>query len=368
MNKKSFLFLFILLLALAGGYYYFFVKPKSAAAQTPPQGMMMAPEVNVITVKKEPVQTYRELPARVAAYRIAEVRPQVEGVIRERKFEEGSLVNKGDALYQIDATVYDIALKNTKTSFDRMRARRDRYRALLKEDAISKQEFEDSQADFTKAEADYNIALNNANYAKILAPISGFVGKSNVTEGALVTANQTTILTTITQLDPIFVDMIQPSKESTKSKVEKNTAVSISIDDEKYEHVGALKLTERFADEGTDSVRLRAEFANPDGKLIPGMFVNAKIHLPVFESITVPQRVTGRAPNGSLFVFVVTEGNIVKQRMIKVSQAAEDRWIVTEGLEDGEVVVFDGLQKIADGAKVKIAAPAEAPSNPETKK
>lgn len=361
MNKKLLLFLLALVL-LAGGYYFFTQMKIAKIKQMQAQAMAgFVPEVVVVNIKKEQVQTYRDLPARVAAYRIADVRPQVEGIIKEKKFTEGSLVREGDQLYQIDPKIYDIALKNAKTSYDRMRARHNRYRALYKEDAISRQELEDSQADFAAAEAEYNLALNNSNYAKVLAPISGYVGKTNVTEGTLVTANQTTVLTTITQLDPIFVDMIQPSHEATKSPLLIDSDVSILIDDEKYAPTGKLKLAEKFADEATDSVRLRSEFPNPDGKLIPGMFVTAKIHLPTFEGITVPQRATSRLPNGVLAVFVVENG-IAKQRLIKTSQIVESNFVVTEGLNEGDMVVLEGIQKLADGAPVKIAQPQQAQS------
>lgn len=334
-----------------------------AIAQLKARAAMMgrAPEVTVVTIKKELVQTYRELPARVNAFRISPIRPQVEGVLKERTFEEGSLVKEGDQLYQIDPTRYDIALKNAKTSFNTLKARRDRYRLLLKEDAISQQEFDDSQSQFAQAEADYNLALTNSNYAKVLAPITGYVGKSNVTPGILVTANQAEVLTTITQLDPVYVDMIQPSKEAVQSPAQKEMTISILVDQEKYDKEGKLKLIEKFADEATDSVRLRAEMPNPDGKLIPGMFVTARLHLPTFEALTIAQRVTTRTPNGGLAVFVIENG-IAKQRLIKVAQMVENKFVVVDGLQEGDQVVFEGLQKIADGTPVTIAQPA-APTN-----
>jgi len=370
MTKKIILVLLALLLLGAAGFHLF-VKHKIAQKKAEMMQAMAGrvAEVTVTTAKKESVQTYRELPARVNSYRIAEVRPQAEGIIREKKFEEGSLVKQGDQLYQIDSTMYDIALKNTKASYDRMRARLERYRQLLKEDAISQQDYEDSRADFAKAEADYNTAVTNSNYSKILAPISGFVGKSNITEGALVTLNQTTVLTTITQLDPIYVDMIQPSKESVNSPAQKDMTVSILVDGEKYPQEGKLKLIEKFADESTDSVRLRSEFSNPDNRLIPGMFVTARLHLPLFDSITIPQRATMRLPGGALMIFVVENG-VAKQRIIKATQMIDDRFIVSEGLQEGEQVVIEGIQKIGDGVPVKIAqaAPNAAPPANQDKK
>ena len=357
MKFKPLLLLGLIALLAAGGYF-FFAKYKAAKQQAMMQMMAnRTPEVTFIEIKKEPVQTFRELPARISAYRISEVRPQAEGIIHKRLFEEGSYVEKGQQLYQIDPRLYDISYKNAKVSYERMRARRDRYRALLKEDAISKQEFEDSQADFAAAEAEFKRATTNLEYSKVLAPISGYIGRSNITEGALATVNQATVLTTITQLDPIFVDMIQPSKESIKLTLPKDTAVSLLVDDEKYEQNGLLKFSEKFADEGTDSVRLRAEFPNPNGQLIPGMFVTAHLHLPLFEAITISQRTTMRAPDGSLFVYVLGNDNVVKQRAIKASQTLGDRWIITEGLEIGEKIIYEGIQKIADGAAVK-ASPA----------
>jgi len=312
-------------------------------------------EVTIIEVKSEDVNLNIDLPGRVAAFRISEVRPQVEGVVRQIKFEEGSIVTKDQQLYQIDPRIYQSAFDSAAANLKAVLNKSERYKILLEQDAISKQEYDDIKAQLAAAEADYAKAKTNLSYSKVLAPISGYVGKSNITEGALVTANQIDALTTIAQLDPIYVDMVWPTKEMLKIGEQKQIAVSLITDDENYNNVGTLKFSEVFADPSTDSVRLRSIFSNKDHKLIPGMFVNGRLQLQSFRAITIPQRVTSRLPSGSLMVFVVDENNIVKQRIIVADKIYKDRFIVNDGLKEGEKVVYEGMQKINEGAKVKAA-------------
>jgi len=340
----------IILVILAG--YFLFSKSKYNQPNPVKASENKAVEVLVVTATKQKLQLFQDLPARVSAYKISEVRPQIEGVIRKINFTEGSFIKKGQQLYQIDPIIYKAAAASAKVNLSAIKAKRDRYKKLLKENAVSKQEFDDLEALLAQAEADAKKAKTNFNYTKVLAPISGFVGKTNLTEGALVSANQSEVLTTITQLEPIYVDMVQPAKDMLKMGDQNGIRVSVATDEINYDIYGELKFSEVFADEGTESVRLRAVFSNTDKKLIPGMFVTAKLHLKEIEAILVPQRAASRSPEGNLTVWIVDKENVVNSRPIKAEKVFEDSWIVKEGLEEGEIVVYEGYQKIANGAKV----------------
>lgn len=357
MKKKKVFQLLLLIFVLVGStaaIYFFVIKPKFSP-NNQAFGGQNAVEVTVVTARKESVQLFQELPARISAYKISEVRPQVEGIIKSKKFTEGSFVKEGQQLYQIDPNIYQIAYDNASMSLKATQAKKERYEKLLELDAVSKQEYDDVSAASAQSLAELKKAKTNLAYTKVLAPISGYIGKSNITEGRLVTANQAEILTTITQLDPIYVDMTQATKDALKIGDQKGAIVTLITDDGEYESRGSLRFTESFADESTDSVRLRALFSNTDKKLIPGMFVTAKIHLKDFDAITIPQRAANRTPSGDLAVFVVDENNVIKMRVIKSSQSFEDKWIVEDGIEEGETIVYEGFQKIADGAKVNPA-------------
>lgn len=339
--------------ALLAATYFFWYKPMHA--QQAPHAMPPM-EVTTITIKKAPVQLYVELPGRVTAQKISAVRPQIEGVLKKIKFTEGSFVKEGQQLYQIDPAIYQEAYNSAQRNLKSIKAKRDRYKKLLEFDAVSKQEMDDIEASYASAKSDAQRAKTNIDYTKVLAPISGYIGKSNITEGTLVTANQSEVLTTITQLDPIYVDMAQPSKDMVAMGDQNDIAVSVTTDDPTYENTGKLKFSEVFADESTDSVRLRAIFSNKDKKLIPGMFITGKLHLKPFDAVTVPQRAATRMPDGSLIVWVVDQNNVAKSRPIKAEQITGDSWIVAEGLSEGDVVIYEGFQKIADGATVKPVA------------
>ncbi len=360
-NKKNKAIIFICLAAAAYAGYFYIVKPKynkTAANNSLMNGNKAAIPVTTITITKQKVQLYVDLPGRVNAKKIAQVRPQIDGVIRAIKFTEGALVKQGQTLYQIDSEIYQAAAKGNEANVKALTAKRNRYKILLEQDAVSKQEFDDIQAALDQAKSEAAKAKKNLDYTKVLAPISGFIGKTNYTEGALVTANQTNELTTIVQLDPIYVDLEQPAQEVIAGGNRKEIPVSLIADDPSNRLIGKLKFSEMFVDESTDSIRLRAEFSNKDHKLLPGMFVSAKLHLSPFQAVTVPQRVTNRTMDGKLMVWVVQSDNTVKARTIKAEKIFNDSWIVQEGLEEGEVVVYEGVQKISEGAKV-VATPAQ---------
>lgn len=353
-NKYRKLVAFICLAVIAFFLYYFFLlKPKSHQPNPAMVAMSAVPEVSVITIKKEFVQLREELPARISAYKTSEVRPQIGGVIKQRKFEEGSFVHKDEPLYQINPAAYKAAFDEANQNLKTLRAKKDRYKNLLKEDAIGKQEFDDVNAAFATAEANFKQAKINLTYTEVRAPISGYIGKSNFTEGMLVTANQADVLTTITQLDPIYVDMAEPTKDMDNIKNQNEISVTVNLDDATYQNTGKLKFSEVFADESTDSIRLRALFSNKDKKLIPGMFVTAILHFKPFEAITVPQRVANRVQGGALIVWVIDSENTAKPRPIIAEKISGEDWIVESGLNEGDVVVYEGYQKLFDGAKVK---------------
>ena len=339
------------LIALAAGYFFWF-KPKYNQATAIKASTTNAIEVSVVTAKKDKVQLYLELPGRVESHKISNVRPQINGVIKKIKFVEGSFVKQGQQLYQIDPIVYLEALKSANSNLKALKAKRDRYKNLLAQDAVSKQDFDDISASYAEARSQAELAKKNFEYTKVMAPISGYIGKSNFTEGSLVTANQEGVLTTITQLDPIYVDMAQPTKDMMRLRNQKELVVTLITEDPTYSNTGKLKFSEMFADESTDSVRLRSIFSNQDQKLIPGMFVTGKIHLQAFDAVTVPQRSTTRGSDGSLTIWIIDKENTAKPRKIKADEVVGDSWIVNEGLEDGETVVYEGFQKLAEGAKV----------------
>lgn len=351
-NRKPLIIACALAALLAG--YFFWLKPKYNQANSN-NASLNSPsvvEVSVIHATKEKVELFVELPGRVHANKIADLRPQISGVIKQVKFIEGSFVKKGQPLYEIDSSIYKAAYDSANSSLRAMQMKRDRYQNLLAQDAISKQEFDDINASLEQAKSAASTAKKNLDYTKVLAPISGYIGKSNLTEGALVTDNQTEVLATITQLDPVYVDMEQPSKDVIAIGHHKKIPVTLVTEDPTYVNVGELKFSEMFADESTDSVRLRAVFSNKQKRLLPGMFVSGRLHLKPFEGILVPQRVTNRMPNGSLVVWVVAEGNIAKPRVIKAEKTYQDSWVVDDGLNEGDVIIYEGFQKVSDGTKV----------------
>lgn len=338
-------------------------------------------EVTAVTLHPRQIMLTTELPGRVSAYRVAEIRPQVNGLIQKRLFTEGADIKAGQVLYQIDPAPFQAALNNATAALGRSeanlpaaRSRTQRYGELLAEKAVSQQDYDDSVAALKQVEADVQYwkatvqtARINLEYTRITAPISGRIGRSNITEGAIVTAYQPVALATIQQLDPIYVDVPQSTSEllrlkqrMEKGRLSKNgknlEKVALILEDgTRYALEGELKFRDVTVDPSTGSVSLRVVFPNPDGFLLPGMFVRAVIKEGVnHQAILIPQQAVSRDPRGNPVVLVVDSQDTVQQRTVTVDRAIGDSWLVTAGLEAGERVIVEGIQKARPGAKVKV--------------
>ncbi|AZS51465.1 efflux RND transporter periplasmic adaptor subunit [Entomomonas moraniae] len=323
-------------------------------------------KVEVVTVKTQPYTLTRELPGRTIAYRVAEVRPQVDGIILKRLFKEGSDVKEGDQLYQIDPAIYQANVKSARANLASAQALEKRYRALVSTKAVSQQQYDDAKAALLAAQANLETAQVRLRYTKVLAPLSGHISRSLVTEGALVTAGQANALTNINQLDPIYVDITQPSKEIltlrdelASGQLEKDgenaAKTSLSLEDgTTYQHEGRLEFSEVYVNESTGAVTLRAIFPNPDNKLLPGMFVRASLKEGIRpKAILIPQVAVTRNIKGEPVVMVVGKDNKVEQRVLDVSRVADyNQWLVNKGLQENDRVIVKGLQKIQQGAVV----------------
>lgn len=343
-----------------------------------PQG---PPEVGVITIQPQRVALTTELTGRTSPFLSAEVRPQVGGIVQKRLFTEGSDVKAGQVLYQIDPASYEASLASAKATQARaeatlgsVRLKAERYRDLVKIKAVSQQDNDDAQAAFKQAEADLAVtkaavetARINLAYTRISAPISGRIGRSTITEGALVTSNQPTALATIQAFNTMYVDVTQSSAELLKLKqnlasgVLKNggaaqAKVKLLLEDgSPYPLTGILKFSEVTVDQSTGSITLRAIFPNPKQTLLPGMFVRAVLEEGVNEqAILAPQRGVTRNPKGEAMVMVVGAEDKVEPRVIKVVRTIGDNWLVAEGLKAGDRVILEGLQKARPGTPVKV--------------
>ncbi len=337
-------------------------------ASAPPPAQ--TPKVGVVTLQPQSFTLTTELPGRTSAYRIAEVRPQVDGIIQKRLFTEGSEVKAGQQLYQIDPSVYTATFKSAQASLASAQSLAERYKDLVSDQAVSKQAYDESQAARLQAEAALEKAKIDLRYTKVLAPISGRVGRSAVTEGALVNNGQTLAMATIQQLDPIYVDVTQSTKdllrlrrEMAEGQLEKAGAsgarVSLLLEDgSEYPHKGSLEFSEVSVDEGTGSVTLRAVFPNPEHNLLPGMFVHARLGSAVKqEAILAPQQGVTRDLKGQATAMVVNAENKVELRHLKAERTVGDRWLVSEGLNPGDRLITEGLQFVRPGIEVN-AAPA----------
>ncbi|HVN41823.1 MAG TPA: efflux RND transporter periplasmic adaptor subunit [Steroidobacteraceae bacterium] len=335
-----------------------------------------------MTLHAEPVTLVRELPGRSNAYVVAEVRPQVNGIVAERLFTEGGMVKAGQALYQLDDATYRADEQSARANLARAEAtlataqlNARRSAELVKIDAVSRQDDETTQAALLQAQADVKAAKAAADrasvvlgYARIVAPITGRIGKSTVTAGALVTANQSAPLATVQQLDPIYVDVTQSSEEllelrkalaTGKLKGASDLPVTILLEDgTRYPHTGRLAFSDVTVDPSTGSYLLRVVVPNPDHLILPGMFVRALVSNGVRQDgILVPQQAVQRDPKGNTSAFVVTKNGSVEARAVVVSQAIGDKWLLEDGLAAGDRVVVEGLQKIKPGLPVQ---PTEA--------
>jgi membrane fusion protein (multidrug efflux system) len=341
-----------------------------------PQSSPPPPEVATVEVREQEVVLTAELPGRTSAYLIAEVRPQVSGIIQKRHFKEGSSVKAGQLLYQIDSAPFQAAYDSAAASLARsqanlpaLKSRAERYRELLASGAVSQQDYDDIDSAYRQAEADVaywkaavEAARINLGYTRVTAPISGRIGKSNVTEGALVTANQPAPLATIQQLDPIYVDVPQSTVDLLRLKrsmdggslqnngAEQKKVKLVLEDGTMYPLEGTLLFRDITVDTSTGTITLRAIFPNPDNILLPGMFVRGMAQEGINkQAILIPQQAVSRDPKGNPFVLVVGSDGIVSQRQIAIDRAVGNQWLVISGLAAGEQVVIEGSQRVRPG-------------------
>lgn len=360
---------------------------KEEQQQTPAQAQQRAIEVEVITLATSRVSLETDLPGRTNAYRVAEVRPQVNGIIKKREFVEGSEVQAGQLLYQIDPASYQAQYDSAKASLARAEAsehsaklRAERYDTLVKTKAVSELDqieneanWKQAMADVAAAKAALNTAKINLDYTRITAPISGIIGKSLITEGALVTAQQSTPLAIIQDLDPIYVDMTQSSADLTRLKREfvqlskKNpdefnkSEVSIILEDgSEYPYKGSLEFSDVTVDQSTGAVTLRTIIENPSQDLLPGMFVRAKLSNGFQDTIVIPTASISRNQKGEPMVMVVNQESKVETRMIQTGRNTENGIIVQTGLNPGDKLITAGLQNIRPGATVTAVEKAQA--------
>lgn len=331
-------------------------------------GQPPPPEVGVVTIKPQQVQLEVELPGRTSPYGSSQVRPQVNGIIQARLFKEGGKVTAGQALYQIDPKPYQAAYDNAAATLATAKAKADRYAALVKQGAIAPQDYDDALAAYKQAQANAKTARINLGYTTITAPITGRISRSSVTEGALVTADQTTALATIQQLDPIYVDITQSSAELLNLKLamqgghlsDKGPAdarVTLQLDNgTPYNQNGKLQFSEVTVDPTTGAVTLRAIFPNPTGILLPGMFVRATIIEGVQnDAILVPQQGVSRNEKGDPTALVVDSKGFARLHALKVARAIGNKWLVTDGLKPGDKLIVEGLQKVQPDMPVQTA-------------
>lgn len=363
--------------------------------QATEQSQASAPQavpVGVLTLKSQALTLKKELPGRISAFQIAEIRPQVSGIVQSRLFVEGKEVKQGQALYQIDPATFEADLAASEASVARAEAsiassksKASRYGELLKIKAVSQQDFDEADAAYKQANAELltakaqlKSAQINLDYSHVSSPISGQISKSSVTVGALVSANQSTALATVTQLDPIYIDLTQSSNELTQLKkaiasgrlgIDANSQTDVELimeDGSAYSHKGTLQFSEVTVDPSTGSVTLRAKFPNPEKLLLPGMYARASIVEGVkADAILVPQRGVSRNNKGEPTAMVVSKGNKVESRVLKVDRTVGSDWLVTDGLSDGDKLIVEGLQKIRPGAPV---SPSEIQSSTKADK
>jgi membrane fusion protein (multidrug efflux system) len=350
----------------------------SAKKEAPPPPPPLA--VKVVTLKTQSVSLTTDLPGRMVPYRVADIRPQVNGVVLKRMFIEGTDVKEGQQLYQIDPALYKAAYDSAAATAESSRLQAERYKPLAEANAVSKQDYDNAVAAAAQNKAATETAHINLIYTRLLSPISGRVGRSAVTEGALVTANQTTALATVQQLDPIYVDVTQPSAVLLRLKRElaagqlvqagaNQAEVHLFLEDgSRYQPIGKLQFAEVQVDQTTGSVTLRALFPNPDKLLLPGMFVREQIEEGNrTDALLVPQVAVTHNQKGDPTTLVVGADNKVELRLLVTERAIGDKWLVTGGVKAGDRVIVEGVQFAKPGATVKpeevqSAAPEGAPA------
>ncbi|HEU6435963.1 MAG TPA: efflux RND transporter periplasmic adaptor subunit [Nitratidesulfovibrio sp.] len=351
---------------------------KPAAAPTP------SPEVSVFVVRPRPVTLSTVLPGRISALLVSEVRPQVGGIIQKRLFREGADVKEGEALYQIDPATYQTAYDSARAALAKAEAvveparlKAERYADLVKTNGVSRQDNDDAQAahrqsvaEVAAARAALEAARINLGYTRITAPVSGRIGRSAVTPGALVTANQVEALATVQKIDQVYVDVTQSTGDMLRlrraladGRLRKASADTAKVrllfeDGSAYPQEGALQFSDITVDPNTSVVTLRAQFPNPNRELLPGLYVRAVLEEGMNDrAILVPQAAVNRDPKGNPLVMLVGPGDAVESRSIVVDRAIDGDWLVREGLDEGDRVIVEGLQKARPGVKVSIVNP-----------
>ncbi|AYL67257.1 MULTISPECIES: efflux RND transporter periplasmic adaptor subunit [Citrobacter freundii complex] len=350
----------------------------------------MEPEVGVVTLAPSSVNIKSELPGRAVSFEIAEIRPQVGGIIIKRNFIEGDKVSKGESLYQIDPAPLQArldaargALAKAQATANNVRLTLNRQSALIKSNYVSRQDYDTTRSQLNEAEAnvavakaDLEQATINLRYANVTSPIEGISGKSSVTVGALVTANQGNALVTVQRLDPIYVDLTQSVQDFLRLKEEKASGkiaqqkgkipVELMLENGKpYRYTGTLEFSDPAVDETTGSVTLRAVFPNPQGEILPGMYVTALLDEGNQQNVLmVPQQGITHNAQGKATALILDQENVVQLREINAVKAVGNQWLVTTGLHPGDRVIVSGLQRIRPGIKARILA--EKPNTPDT--
>ena len=340
----------------------------------------MEPEVGVVTLAPSSVNIKSELPGRALAFEIAEIRPQVGGIIIKRNFVEGDKVSKGESLYQIDPAPLQARLDSAKGALAKAQATANNVRltlnrqsALIKSNYVSRQDYDttlsqlnEAQANVAVAKTDLEQATINLRYANVTSPIDGISGKSSVTVGALVTANQENSLVTVQRLDPIYVDLTQSVQDFLRLKEEKANGkiaqqqgkipVELMLENGKpYRHTGTLEFSDPAVDETTGSVTLRAIFPNPEGEILPGMYVTALLDEGSQQNVLmVPQQGITHNEQGKATALILDQENVVQLREINAVKAVGNQWLVTAGLHPGDRVIVSGLQRIRPGSKARV--------------
>ncbi|WP_410210905.1 efflux RND transporter periplasmic adaptor subunit [Aquirhabdus sp.] len=366
-------------------------KKDAAAGGAGAGGAAPLPEVTVVVAQRQPVTQYVELAGRTAAYQLSPVIPQVGGIIQKRLFTEGSIVKAGEPLYQIDPAIlrasFEAAqalVQKNKTNLATLQITSKRYKDLIASNAVSKLDYDNAvqaaasaEADLAQSQASLRSAQINLEYTTVRSPITGQSGVSNVTAGALVTANQTTPLVTVQQMDPMYVDISQSSADMLKLRQQiqsgslrkpDSATISLTLEDgSPYPIKGRLEFSNASVDPASGSVILRALVPNPNGLLLPGMYVKAKLNQGVAnDAFLIPQPAVSHTPKGEASVIVVAPDGTVSPRIVQTSVTQGDKWIVTGGLQDGDRLVIEGSQKIRPGVtkvKATIAAPEGADAN-----
>lgn len=343
----------------------------------PQQHQMPPPAVGYTTITEQPVALTTELPGRTSPFAVSEIRPQINGIVLKRLFVEGSTVKAGQALYQIDPAPYQATLDSAVATLASTKVKSERYQRLLAENAVAPQDADDAKAAYLQAKAAVDTARINLNYTRITSPITGRIGASTVTEGALVVAQQATALDTVSTLDPIYVDVDQSSAEllalrkavaagNVSSGGALTAEVTLKLDDgSTYPLKGKLQFTDVTVDPSTGAVQLRCIFPNPDNILLPGLYVRATINQGTDpHGILAPQSAIGHDQKGQPTALVVDEKNMARLRVLKTGRAIGTDWQVLDGLKSGDKLITEGLAKVVPDMPVNPQPAGQAPQAP----